>query len=75
MENNFNDSKIPIHLTTCAICGKQFVKAPLSIYKVTYNGRINQCCSYSCYQKAKKLKEDLHNEANYKKFSDKIKER
>lgn len=56
MENNFNDSKIPIHLTTCAICGKQFVKAPLNIYKVIKNGKTKQCCSYTCYMKAKEGK-------------------
>lgn len=28
----------------------------------------------SSYQKAKKLKEELHNEANHKKFSDELKE-
>lgn len=56
MENNFNDSKIHIHLTTCAVCGKRFVKAPLSIYKVIKNGKTKQCCSYTCYMKAKEGK-------------------
>lgn len=56
------------------MCGKEYIKQPGSIYKVIYKDRINQCCSYSCYQKAKKLKEKLRNEANHKKFSDELKE-
>ena len=68
------NSEGPFKYTICAMCGKQYIKSPGSIYKVIYKGRINQCCSYSCYQKAKKLKEELHNEANHKKFSDELKE-
>ena len=64
----------PFYYTVCAMCGKQYIRHPGSIYKVKYEGRINQCCSYTCYQKALKLKEELHNEAKYKKFSDELKE-
>lgn len=46
----------------CSMCGKQFIRRPGSIYKVVYEGRLNRCCSYTCYQKALKLKEELHNE-------------
>ena len=64
----------PFKYTVCAMCGNKFIKRPDHIYKVKYKGQTNQCCSYSCYQKAKKLKEELHNEANHKKFSDELKE-
>ena len=52
----------PFKFTVCSMCGKYYIKQPGSIYKVTYKGRINQCCSYSCYRKALKLKEELQNE-------------
>lgn len=45
------------------MCGKEYIKQPGSIYKVPYKGQTNQCCSYTCYQKALKLKERLHNES------------
>lgn len=64
----------PFKFTVCSMCGKEYIKQPGSIYKVIYKDRINQCCSYSCYQKAKKLKEKLRNEANHKKFSNELKE-
>lgn len=53
----------PFKFTVCSMCGKEYIKQPGSIYKVIYKDRINQCCSYSCYQKAKKLKEKLRNES------------
>ena len=52
-------SKNQIKLTICAMCGKSFVKQVGSIYHVEYQGRVNQCCSYTCYMKAKRLKEKL----------------
>lgn len=70
---SYSDGKGPFKYTTCAICGKQFIKAPGSIYKVMFAGKTNQCCSYTCYMKAKRIKEDT-NEANYKRFSDELKE-
>lgn len=67
-------NKGPFKYTVCAMCGRDYIKRPGSIYKVIYKGRVNQCCSYSCYQKAKKLKEELHNEETHKKFSDELKQ-
>ena len=67
-------SKEPFTYTICCMCGKQYIKQPQSIYKVIYKGRINNCCSYTCYQKANKLKETLRDEENHKKFSDELKE-
>lgn len=52
-------SKEPFKFTVCAMCGKQFIKAAENLYKVVYKGKINQCCSYTCYQKAKNFKEIL----------------
>lgn len=56
----------PFKYTVCAMCGKKFIKQVGHIYKVMYKGQTNQCCSYTCYQKALKLKEELHHE-NIKK--------
>ena len=53
----------PFKFTVCSMCGKEYIKQPGSIYKVPYKRQTNQCCSYTCYQKALKLKERLHNES------------
>lgn len=60
-------SKEPFRFTICAMCGKEFIKQPGSIYHVEYKGRINQCCSYTCYQKAIRVKEKLRYEAKQEK--------
>ena len=62
----------PFKHTVCAMCGKKFIKHPGHIYKVVYKGKTNQCCSYTCYNKAKAVKED-NNEASYKRFCDELK--
>lgn len=48
----------PFKFTVCSMCGKQYIKQPGSIYKVKFKGRVNNCCSYSCYRKAQQIKED-----------------
>lgn len=57
----------PFKYTTCCICGKKFIKAASSIYHVSFADRINHCCSYTCYQKAKELKQSL-NQVEYKQY-------
>lgn len=57
-----SNKREPFKYTVCAMCGKNFIKHPRHIYKVPYKGQTNQCCSYTCYQKALKLREELHNE-------------
>lgn len=57
MESNNIRERGPFKYTVCSMCGKDYIKAPGSIYKVMYKGRVNQCCSYTCYQKALKVKE------------------
>lgn len=52
-----NDSG-PFKFTVCSMCGKQYIKQPGSIYRVMYKGKTNNCCSYSCYNKAKQIKEE-----------------
>ncbi len=49
----------PFKETVCAMCGKKYIKRPGSIYTVQYKGKQNQCCSYTCYMKAIRLKERL----------------
>ena len=70
---SYKDGTGPFKFTTCAICGKQYIKAPGSIYKVNFAGKTYQCCSYTCYNRAKAIKED-NNEASYKRFSDELKQ-
>ena len=69
---SYADKTGPFKFTTCAICGKQYIKPPGSIYKVNFEGKTYQCCTYSCYMKAKKLK-GFNNEASYKRFADEVK--
>lgn len=59
--------KEPFKYTICSMCGKQFIKPVGSIYHVDFAGRINQCCSYKCYEKAKDLKASL-NQVEYKRY-------
>lgn len=59
----------PFRYRVCAMCGKEFIKHPDHIYKVRYKGQLNQCCSYTCYRNALKLKEKLHNENTKKDYS------
>lgn len=48
----------PFKFTTCAICGARYIKQIGSIYHVNFAGRSFQCCSYGCYQKALKVKDE-----------------
>lgn len=48
----------PFKFTVCSMCGKQYIRQPGSIYKIVYKGKTNNCCSYSCYNKAKQIKEE-----------------
>lgn len=71
---SYADKTGPFKFTTCAICGKQYIKIPGSIYKVNFAGKTYQCCTYSCYMKAKKLKEDNNDEASYRRLRDELKQ-
>lgn len=39
--------------TKCAICGKEFIEAPCSIYKVVKKNKTLHCCSWTCFNKCK----------------------
>lgn len=52
----------PFKFTVCSMCGKEYIKQPGSIYHVEYIGKINHCCSYTCYKQALKVKEDARRE-------------
>lgn len=40
-------------LKKCSICGKEFLPAPMHMYKVkNSHGRTKLQCSYTCYRKA-----------------------
>ncbi len=41
----------------CAVCGKRYIKQACSIYKVTFQGKVYSECSYTCWQKARNMKE------------------
>lgn len=51
----------------CGICGKKFYKVYCSIYSVQFGGKSYNCCSYTCYQAAKKVKES-HNSSAYERL-------
>lgn len=46
----------------CGVCGREFLYNRTSIYKFqSYHDRPTMlCCSYACYMKEKRLREDIH---------------
>lgn len=48
--------------TKCSECGKMFVRPTATIYKVKRGGRIEYQCSYGCWRKAEKEKEERKQE-------------
>lgn len=50
---------------TCYTCGKQFIPAPMNVFKRKINGKVWHFCSYKClnlYTRAKRSKNDLTEE-------------
>jgi hypothetical protein len=41
----------------CAECGRQFIPAASSMYKLRIKDRVRHYCSYTCYTKAKNRKQ------------------
>lgn len=39
-------------MTTCPVCGKEFLHNSMSIYKLSKGGRTKYYCSYTCWRKA-----------------------
>jgi len=50
--------KEPFKMIQCAICGKQFVVPFKNLYKVEFAGKVHNCCSYTCYRKAQRAKQE-----------------
>lgn len=46
----------------CDCCGKDHLHPIDSIYKLKYKGKTKYFCSYNCYVKIQKLKENKQNE-------------
>lgn len=48
-------------LKICGVCGREFLYNGMSIYKFqSYHERPSMlCCSYTCYMKEKRLREDM----------------
>lgn len=42
----------------CEVCGKQFIKSCGHMYKMCYKSKTKSFCSYTCWNKVVKLKED-----------------
>lgn len=42
----------------CDICGKQYIKAYGHMYKMSYRSKTKCFCSYTCWNKVMKLKEN-----------------
>ena len=58
----------PYRYRYCAICGKYFAVMPGTIYKLTFIGKTQHFCSYSCYLEGKRTKESV-NESQYAKLT------
>ena len=41
----------------CYMCGKEFISAPLTIYKEKVEGKVKHFCSYACLRKLDKERE------------------
>lgn len=52
---------------TCSMCGKKFIRQPLSIYKLSFANRSYQFCSYTCYSEALRVRDSAHPE-DYRRF-------
>lgn len=52
------DSLLNSQLKVCSVCGKQFYKAPKTIYKIrkAKTGILEYQCCYTCYMKAKEIR-------------------
>lgn len=48
-----NDTFMKSFFIICPVCGKTVHKSPDSIYKIKVNGRLKECCSWTCYRKYK----------------------
>lgn len=59
-------SYTPFAYTTCAICGKEFIRIPGSIYKVVFANKVYHCCGYKCWNIAKQTSE-AHSHSHYRK--------
>ena len=57
----------PFKYTVCSMCGKKFIKQVGHIFHVSFAGVQNQCCSYTCYEKAKKVKAE-NDQSTYTKY-------
>jgi hypothetical protein len=42
----------------CEVCGKQFIKSCGHMYKMNYKSKTKSFCSYTCWNKVVKLKEN-----------------
>lgn len=42
----------------CACCGNRYIVNHQSIYKLSINGHVKRFCSYGCYHKIQKLREE-----------------
>ena len=51
----------------CPMCGQRFIPLPGSIYKLQFASKTYKFCSYTCYHRAQKVKENT-NEAEYKRI-------
>lgn len=54
----------------CDCCGRYYVESRASIYRLKYKGKTKAFCSYTCYVKLQKLKEDKKYEEIDKIFNE-----
>ncbi len=49
---------VMIKIEKCPLCGKEFVCHDQSVYKLRYKNKFLTFCSWTCYRKAEKLKDE-----------------
>lgn len=49
---------VGIKMVKCSVCGKDYVYNHMSIYKIKVGDSVKNCCSYTCYRKLQKEKEN-----------------
>ena len=42
----------------CSCCGSRYILNSMSIYKFNIGGHVKRFCSYECYRKIQKLREE-----------------
>ncbi len=53
----------------CSVCGKRYIAAKHTVYKLMFRGKTKHFCGYTCYRKIDKLMEEKNTEELVKFFN------